>query len=211
LIVPTIGYVNQLATHASGKWKLGLDSFNLEFRRPIDFDRAIMFAPILGIHGFIISQNFNASYAIAASDYNETSPYPQAAKTQVESWGVGPALGTEIRMMIRKWSLFLKGAFSLMAGRYSVSTNYPNIVDYAIGSNYFILESKQRLFAMGQIRTGVAKWWRVASNSSIELMLGWESQIWWNQQSSAWFSTLAMQSNSDLTFYGPFASLSFGF
>ena len=129
-----------------------MDVFNLEFRRPFLVNRSLMLAPIMGIQGFLIQQRLNILYVLLDTySVPQFQPYAQGITEKIRSWGVGPEVGAEIKMVLPcQWTLFLKGACSCMSGQYAVDTFYPNSIDFTPVSSVILKESNSRLFSMGQ-------------------------------------------------------------
>lgn len=221
--------LNNQCGHLTGNWKLKMDFVDFEFKRPFLVGKALMISPVLGIKASLVRQHVRVEYGnIFPNYYGIGTPIlaPQTVVGKSKVWGVGPEFAAEMKLLVpRKVSLFMRGAFSCMFGQFNMTTKYTDFLAYSstggstpvltiggqTGSN-IIQDKITRLFCVAQLQGAVSKWWMLGRCSSLELMLGWETQIWWRQMRMNWFSTLANQPDgSDLTLQGPFARMTLTF
>ena len=201
-----------------GKWNLKMNVFDLEFRRPFVIGKALMLQPIMGAKACFIRQKVDVHYTYIIP----TAGTNNRAIGRSSVWGAGPELGLEMRFLIPKQvSISIRGAFATMLGLFSNKTlyteymTYENVIPYtpfSCNEEVVLMEKKTRLFEMGQLQCGLSKWWSIKNDSSLELTLGWEAQIWWRQMRMNWLSTTAYPpEGADLTLQGPFFKGSWNF
>ncbi len=203
----------QAATAAKGKWNLKMNVVDFEMTRPFVIGQALLLQPSMGGKACFIRQKVDVHYTYTLKERASAVPQSNAGRIRAHSsvWGVGPEIGCEMRFLIPKHiSLSIKGAFSAMLGNFSGVTSYS---DYANPDwEGLLVEKKTALFEVGQMQVGLSKWWRIKDASSLELTLGWESQIWWGQMRMNWWSTAVLPpEGSTLTVKGPFFRGAFNF
>jgi hypothetical protein len=214
-----------------GDWHLKMDVVDSIIKRPFLIGKSLMIAPSFGIKGSLLRQHmvvyYNNIYVINGAVAGPlglsplTNPLKVISKSEV--FGVGPELGAEMKLLIPKeFSVFVKGSFSSMFGRFKTTTKYTNLLNYFgvypnitvsnSNINNIMRENITRSFSMMQLQGAVSKWWLIGSNASLEILLGWESQFWWSQNRLNWFSTIALPSEgADLMVQGPFGQINFTF
>jgi hypothetical protein len=86
------------ATELSSKWRLGIDWLDLMFKRPFYQGRRVIVSPFAGLRTSWIRQNLRISVNDAV---NITPPQqPVISHNNSHSWGIGPRIGVEGRMLI---------------------------------------------------------------------------------------------------------------
>ncbi len=212
--------LNNQCGYINGVWRLKMDVGELELKRPFLVGKSLVIQPLLGIKTSLVRQHVQVKYQdyylgiVGATGFPPvTSPQKVIGKSKV--WGVGPELGAEMKFLIpRHFSFFLRGAFSCMLGRFNTTTKYTDFVTAVGGATgaTIIREKLTRLFSVAQLQGSVSKWWMLGKCSSLELMVGWETQVWWRQNRMNWFSTVALPPDgSDLTLQGPFGRVNITF
>jgi hypothetical protein len=205
--------VEQPAYSATGRWNLKMNVLDLELVRPFVISQSLMLQPLMGGKACFVRQKIDVHYDYL---YDHPNYFNQGYEPETDAsnarhirahssvWAVGPEFGCEMRFLIPKHiSLSIKGAFSALLGNFSGSTSYS---DYkGLTTEALITENKTAMFEVGQLQCALSKWWRIKSESSLELTLGWESQIWWGQMRMNWWSTIVLPpQGSTLTVKGPF-------
>jgi hypothetical protein len=202
---------------AKGKWHLKMNVLDLELRRPIMIGESLLLQPSMCGKACFIHQRVNVRYSYVnhtdGSCPMDTSDSTNANRIRAVSsvWGVGPELGLEMRFLIPKqFSLFLKGAFAAMYGIFDGHTLYSEYNGFDFESD--LSEKKTALFEFGQLQCGLSKWWKIKDDHSMELTVGWETQIWWGQQRMNWWSTTTLPpQGATLSVKGPFFRGSWNF
>lgn len=204
-------FPNSDAFSASGGWKLKMNVVNLELKRPFVPENSLCITPLFGVQGCYIQQNMHASYSILNVSANNTTAQKINGKSTV--WGVGPEIGSELRMVMpRKWTLLLRGAVSYMAGKFDVTNRYSDLINVPSTSLVVLKEAEYRLFSAVQLQGSLSKWWQMSKCSTLELVAGWETQLWSRQQRFNWFSSIVLAPNgADLSLWGPFGRVSVAF
>ncbi|MBX9743673.1 MAG: hypothetical protein K2X08_00500, partial [Chlamydiales bacterium] len=67
-------------------------------------------------------------------------------------------------------------------------------------------------FSMMQLQASLSKVFAIGNHSSLELLIGWETQFWWNQNRIEWYSSLTIPSGgANLSLQGPFGRIEYKF
>jgi len=193
------GQAEQNVYYAKGKWKLKMNVLDLELRRPFVIGKSLMLQPMMGGKACFIRQLIDVHYLYAFPEYYTANRIRGFSKV----WGIGPEIGCEMRLLLpREWSLSLKGALSALLGMFNGNTTYSEYPSFDYES--VLRENHTRFFEVGQMQACVSKWWKVKDDTALELMLGWESQIWWGQMRINWWATASMPQVANLVIKGPF-------
>ena len=210
--------LNNQCGYAKGQWQLKMDVLDLEYKKLFHVGKSLTIEPLFGVKSSLIRQHIKVEYkdmllALIGDPYEIECPQKVISKSKV--WGVGPDLGFEMRFLTpKKFSILLKGTFACMLGQFDTTTKYTDLLTVSgpvIGSN-IIQEKITRLFSVAQVQGSVSKWWPIGDFASLEVLLGWETQVWWRQNRMNWYPSLALPPDgSDLTLQGPFGRISFSY
>jgi hypothetical protein len=197
----------QSLTSAKSKWNLKMNVVDLELRRPFVIGQALMLEPIMGAKASFVRQKYDVHYGFFTPGTGQANRVIGTSSV----WALGPEFGAEMRFLIPKQVSFsVKGMFAAMMGIFSGNTLYTEY--YETDEEMSLTEKKTRLFEVGQLQCGFSKWWAIKNESSLELTLGWEAQIWWRQMRMNWMSTATLPpQGADLTIQGPFFRGSWNF
>lgn len=212
LVVPTyFSPVNQQVTNLSGEWTIRMQVFDILFKKGIVIGKSLQVEPFFGLQGCSIKQQVDVDY-IYSKPRASLAP-PQKVKGISRVSGIGPELGTEVKLLFPcQISFFARGGFSCLLGSFKMHTDYGNLLNCPVSRKISLHDHKLRIFSVAQLQVALSKWWCTSRNSELELTVGWETQVWWRQMRMNWFSTLASPPDgSDLTLHGPFVRLSLGF
>lgn len=212
LVVPTyFSPVNQQVTNLSGEWGLKMQIFDVLFKSGLVLGKSFELEPFFGLQGCSVKQQVDVHYAYFRPR-TSLAP-PKEWKVSVEVSGIGPELGTEVKLLLPcQISFFARGGISCLLGSFNMHTDYGDLLNCPPSQKISLKDHKLRLFSAVQLQLALSKWWCTSRSSELELTIGWETQMWWRQMRMNWFSTLAFPPDgSDLTLHGPFARLSLGF
>jgi len=201
---------NENISKLSGKWKLKLDSFDVLLKKKIILDNSFLASIFMGLQGCSIHQKVTVDYTFF--NPRKTLASPQSVKGFSSVFGIGPEIGTELKLIFpHAFSFFAKASFSCILGSFKTHTNYtkPIIPTY---EKISLKDRPLRVCTVSQLQMAFSKWWSSSSCVDIEITIGWETQVWSRQMRMNWFNTLSCPPDgSDLTLHGPFANLSFWF
>ncbi len=217
-----------------GNWRLKMDTLNLELKRVCLVSRSFLIKPIIGIQLTEIKQRTVVHYGnfwiVNGGIFPQGDPIPilnaQKIISANEVYGVGPEFGAEMSFLIPKnFRLFLKSVFACMFGRFNTTMKYTEnlgtvsdgqIPQTLITTPYpydqVLKVNVAGSFTMVQIQGAFAKEFRLGRKGSAEIMLGWETQFWWNLSRMNGFNQPSLTSlGSDMSLQGPFARVELNF
>lgn len=202
---------NTQAKYVQGGWRLKMNVWDLELRKPVYLCDSVMLLPVFGVKGCLLDQKMSVTYSqiLQTVPLDET---PQHVNAKNKVWGVGPEIGLSGKLLMpRLWSFCFRGALASLAGEFDLSTVYSQLLVASSGSTITINDKIFRLFSTWQLQVALSKKWDF-DPGGLEIVLGWETQVWMRQNRWDFFSTLAHPpEGSDLTLYGPFAKVVFDF
>ena len=198
---------NRQVSVVKGSWSLNMDVLDCTFRRPLVIGSSTVINPIFGVKGCFVRQEVSVNYDYFTINIPNIST-PRSMLGMNRSWGVGPQIGAEIKMLLPKEINFvMSGIFSGMFGSFDLSTKYFDLISTCgAQSGSFLLKDRiSRIFGVSQLQGAFAKRWVLQKGGFCEVTAGWECQIWSRQMRLDWFSTIAYPpAGSDLFLQGPF-------
>ncbi|MDP1614497.1 MAG: Lpg1974 family pore-forming outer membrane protein [Methylococcales bacterium] len=221
--------LNVQCGEVKGSWHLKMDVLELLLKRTCQISRSFFISPIMGIEASLIRQRVTVNYLNIYINNGSLVPSsgpiinPQKVIGANETWGVGPELGTELRfVMPKEVNLFFRGSFSCMFGKMESTTKYtdrlgstgafPNIVTVPVSGSSILKDNAVQTFSMMQLQASLSKVFGIGKHSSLEVLVGWETQFWWNLNRIEWYSSLTLPSGgADLSLQGPFGRVEYKF
>ena len=204
LATPIIGANgNSQCQKVNGKWDLAMNVLDFDIQKVIPIKNQLMINLSAGIKTAWIKQVIDVQYG----NYLIQDPpdnTPQKVKGESHFLGLGPAIGFSANINLpRNFGFFLMGNYTALLGSFKLSTTYSDLLGAPAGSSIEIKDSLQRIVPFLQIEIGLYKRWPIKSSSWLELQIGWEEQIWWDQMRVDWFSSVVSQPNgANLTLNG---------
>ena len=219
----------------SGKWRLKMDVLNVELKRICLISRSFLIKPIIGIQLAEIKQRILVKYGnfwiVNGGVLPVDDPIPilnaQKVVSANEVYGIGPEFGAEMSFLMPKnFRMFLKSAFACMFGRFNTTMKYAEnlgsvgslpplgtgITTTPYAQDQIIKVNVAGSFTMIQIQGAFSKGWKMGKKGSGDLMLGWETQFWWNLSRMNGFNQPSLTSlSADMSLQGPFARLELNF
>ncbi|MES2273612.1 MAG: Lpg1974 family pore-forming outer membrane protein [Chlamydiota bacterium] len=206
LAIPVFGSAgNSLVQEVRGKWSVNLNSVDCFLRSCVGAAGSFRVLPMIAVQSSWIHQRVTAEY----TNYQIDAPMdntPQKVTGKSEFWGIGPKIGLELQFWLpRNFGVFAGANFSTLFGFFSLKTTYGDLLQAPPGSKITVCDFVQRVAPFAQIQVGLSKKWALKEASSLEIIVGWEEQIWLGQMRMDWFSTLVSPPDgSDLTLSGLF-------
>lgn len=165
--------------NAGIKWKLSFNTFDLTLGRRIKIDPILILRPSIGLKAAIINHHIGSNW--------ETPTIPTTFTTATENlkndfWGIGPSLGLDTLWPIYQTSacafnLFGNFSGSLLAGRWRFSEQYENNTPTSV---QVLVSDVNGGAPMATALIGFA-WARHFSSANLNIRLGYEAQVWFNQ------------------------------
>ena len=198
---------NTQLSDVRGKWSLKMDVMDIVCRRPFPVGDHTIISPIIGVKGAFIRQKVQVDYKFASITYPNLST-PRSMLGLNRCWGVGPEIGVDVKMLLPKEiSFVVGGVFSGLCGTFHPTTKYSNLTSQCGDQPgaFWLKDTISRVFVVSQLQGAFARTWQVNKTGTLELILGWECQIWWRQMRLDWYSTVVYPpAGSDLYLQGPF-------
>jgi len=172
-------------------WDFHFHSFDVEVGRTIVVDPTLELRPFVGLKAAIIRQSLHSTWQGPIDTSTATYLFDSATEdVRQDFWGIGPSLGTSIRMPLcrkPKYSLTLFGipSGSLMFGHWTFRDQYqndgPTSTTVPIPSSIAIDTSP--ITGAATMLRGVLglEWTQRFSTVSTTVRLGYEAQVWLNQ------------------------------
>lgn len=219
--------VNIQCGEVKGSWDLKMDVLEILLKKTCQISRTFFISPIMGIEASSITQRITVNYGNIYINNGATNPAfgplinPQKVIGASQTWGIGPELGTELRfVMPKEVNLFFRGSISCMFGRINTTTKYTDflastafagpIITVPQSGSSIVKDSVALSFSMMQLQASLSKVFTIGKHSSLELLVGWETQFWWNQNRIEWYSSLTLPSGgADLSLQGPFGRVEY--
>ncbi len=218
----------------TGNWRLKMDVLNLELKRICLVSRSFLIKPIIGIQLAEIKQRITVNYGnfwiVNGGVLPSGDPIPilnaQKIISANEVYGVGPEFGAEMSFLIPKnFRLFLKSLFACMFGRFNTTMKYTEnlgtisdgqipatLVTTPYPYDQVLKVNVAGSFTMMQIQGAFSKEFKMGRKGSAEIMLGWETQFWWNLSRMNGFNQPSLTSlGADMSLQGPFARVELNF
>jgi len=215
---------NDQTTGVKGSWHLNMDVIDALVRRNLCF-KGFTLTPLAGVKFGLIEQKIEVEYeqflnALSLLSINPTLAAifdlvtPRDVSGKSSFWGIGPTIGLELSYLLPKqFRFFLNGNLSCLIGTFHTKTLYKNFTPEIVpeDSEIKIKDSNTRTPLVEQLQAGISKRWE-SKHSHFEMILGWEVQVWQKQMYLNYFSTfVSTAKGSDLSLYGPFFRVKFGF
>jgi hypothetical protein len=195
---------NSFVQKMTGRWKLGMNVVDLRFQRLFSPSKGFYVAPSGGVMSGFIDQSIRVHYQSFRIDFpQDNTPLKLLGRSNM--WSVGPVMGVDFGCRLPgDFSLFFNGSIACLAGIFSLETKYEEFINAPPGSEVKIKDSDRRVFIVEQFQSGLRKKW-MGRRFAVELVIGWELQVWSRQMRLKWFSSFAEPPDpSDLSLYGPF-------
>ena len=204
-------YGNTQCGYVRGAWKCNLDKIDIEIKKPIIFSKSFFVFPLLGVSSAIITQRVDVSYRDYFIVTGPSFGTAQSIVGKSRTWGCGSFIGASGRFsFLDNVGFVFRGTAALMCGSFDATTRFGEFTSSDIQDG-FIRENANRLFTLFQLQAGLSAKFLLKEKVSLDIALGWESQIWSNQMRMTWYSTIPSTKEGNLTLYGPFADISLGF
>jgi hypothetical protein len=202
LATPVLGSAgNSLTNYVKGSWNLRMNVLDLDLKRTFCLTPYLWMTSAASIRGCSISQRVSAHYG----DYiifSKTDNTPKRVVGQSSFYGIGPEISVCMEYRLpQAFSLFLSAEVAGLYGQFTLKTNYTDLINAPINSKISLNDQIHKVLPCGTLRAGIGKKW--LGKGSVELFLGWEAQIWWDQMMMNWFSNVvSTQEGANLTLTG---------
>jgi hypothetical protein len=171
--------LNNSSSHIKAKWSLRMEVLNVEAERKFYVGRRLMLKPHFGIAAAWIDQRFKGRFLLNIP-VNELK-----MRHESDSWGIGPRVGVDMDWRIfRGFGLVGTAATDLLYTHYDLdlkasSPNNPTLFS-GISSDLDTLRAELELYL------GINTCFKVSRKTILNLQLGYDFQIWWNQNMMRW-------------------------
>jgi hypothetical protein len=164
---------------ASIQWNLYFNIFDLELGHTIKVDDLLKLRPFIGLKGGSINHNINSSWQNPTVATNFTSATEDINN---DFWGVGPSIGIDTTWRfypITNGAFNIFGNFSgaILWGHWNFSDDYAN---NAPATNSVHLDTVNSAATMVRGMLGI-EWTKQFATSKLNIRLGYEAQVWFNQ------------------------------
>ncbi len=170
--------INNSVNRLKVKWAFNMNVLNVELGKRCDLDRFI-FKPHFGLATAWIDQRFKGRFSLI-SPVN----FLKAFNTS-DSWGIGPRTGVDIDLKLASYlSIIGNVAADLLYTHYNLDLHQHSPTD----STLFVTVSDhiQELRAELEMYLGFNCHFPLSSQSHLNLQIGYDFQIWWNQNMIRW-------------------------
>jgi hypothetical protein len=186
--------INNSSSHINAKWSMRMNVLNFEAGRKCYFGRRLMLKPHFGLAGASIDQKLKGHYLLNMPE-NELKMHHQS-----DSWGVGPRLGGDMDLrLFRGFGIVGTAAADLLYTHYDLdlrarSPNNPTLFS-GISTHLDVLRAELELYL------GLNTHFRVSRRTFLNLELGYDFQIWWNQNMMRWNNDAGWTSSPEGNLY----------
>lgn len=194
---PTLA--NEFGQNASAVWDASYNTLDIRFAKPYHISRYLVFNPHIGARAAWIDQHFSVDY----SGYVGTGAGENRAIHHGDNdfWGIGLRSGLDTNWRLGKgWTLFGNVAGSLLFGQFDVEQS----LILPTGGDGFDLDNDmyQNVPNM-EIAMGLG-WGRFFNKQQyrVDLKLGYEFHVWWDQLNLRRFWSGAPQYANDVVSRG---------
>lgn len=197
---------NNNAISIHDKWQLDLDLLSFEIGRRFYLGCQLTAKPYVGLAVVWLDQKFKGRMLLTTP-----TEFRLHVSDRSDSWGIGPRMGIEGNWYLTK-SLSIVGniAFDIFYTRYHLKLREesPNVPDVFMSSaNRFNTLRPELDMYLG------LSYEHVRSCSGFHVEIGYDFQIWWNQNMIRWFDDITYISTpqGNLYFQGLRATVGFDF
>jgi hypothetical protein len=186
--------INNSATHIKANWWMRMNVLNFEAERKCYFGRRLMLKPHFGIATAWIDQRLKARFLLNMPE-NELK-----MRHESDSWGIGPRVGGDLDLrLFRGFGIVGTAAADLLYTHYDLDlkARSPNnrTLFSGISSDLDVLRAELELYL------GINTHFRVARRTFLNLELGYDFQIWWNQNMMRWNNDAGWTSSPEGNLY----------
>ena len=195
-IAPAIGTIGHEVERFDYNWLLDFNLVNLELGRRHFVGEKLVIKPFFGAAAVWIGQTFSGnSIGLGSSGLNLT------VRMKSNGWGLGPRTGIRGNWYLTKnFSLVGNAAADLLYTHYNLHLN-----QFAVNNaTVFLINS----FQLNTFRPEIdlyfgMRWECYFSNSSqhVAVDLGYDFQVWWNQNMNKWFNDASAVSSPQGNLY----------
>lgn len=164
---------------ASVYWKLYYNIFDLELGRVFKIDEILQLRHFIGLKGGWINQNINSNWQHPTVATNFTSATEDLKN---DFWGIGPSIGLNTTWPVYKVNnkilkIFGNLSGALLWGHWHFKDEYANNTPTTVTVH---LDTVNGAASMATALVGI-EWSANFSRSSLNIRLGYEAQVWFNQ------------------------------
>lgn len=172
--------------NAGINWKLSFDTFDLTLGRNFEIDPILILRPVIGLKAAFIDHHIGSTWE------NPTTPTNFTIATEDiknDFWGVGPSIGLDSLWPLYttsacKFSLFGNFSTALLVGRWRFNDQYENNTPTSIE----VLVSEVNGGAPMAAAIIGFEWVRDFCDATVNVRLGYEAQVWFDQLQYYFFS-----------------------
>lgn len=194
---------NNNALHLRDKWQLNLDLLTVGIGRRFYVGCQLTAKPYLGLAVAWLDQKLKGKMLLTTP-----TEFHLRVNDQSDSWGIGPRMGIEGNWYLTpRWSIVGNIAFDIFYTRYHLklheeSTDFPEI--FMSSSNHFNTLRPELDMYLG------LSYDHVRRCSGFHLEVGYDFQIWWNQNMIRWFDDVTFVSTPQGNLYFQGLRVTFG-
>ena len=186
--------LNNNSTYIKAKWIVSMDILNVEAGRNCYLGRRVNLKPHFGLATAWIDQEFKGRYLLNVP-VNELK-----MRHESDSWGIGPRAGVDVDWrLFRGFGMMGTVAVDLLYTHYDLHlrARSPNnsALFAAISSELDLLRAELEFYLGFNTR------FRVAGKTYLNLDLGYNFQIWWNQNMMRWNNDAGWTSSPEGNLY----------
>ncbi len=171
--------IDNSSTHLKAKWELRMNVLNFEAGRKCYFGRRLMLKPHFGLAGAEIDQELKARFLLV-SPVNKLKMLHKS-----DSWGVGPRVGVNMDWrLFRGFGIVGTVAADLLYTHYDLHLRARSPTDPTVFAG--ISSHLDTLRGELEFYLGLNSHFRVSRRTFLNLEVGYDSQIWWNQNMMRW-------------------------
>lgn len=203
---------NSYTNSVSGRWHMNMNVVNITLDKALCVGDVLQLRLEAGAQAAFLHQHMHVNYGTFRID-NANASTPRTIRGHTDTWGVGPIIGLETRLLAVKWlDIFILGQYSPMIGFFDYSTAYSDLTNAPAGAKITLHSNNRKMFSMWLLKAAAAKRFDITNSASFDVMIGWETQLWQRQVRMDFFNTISgARYDSDITLNGPFIRLSANF
>lgn len=186
--------INNSASHIKAKWSMRMEVLNVEAGRKCYFGRRLMLKPHFGIAAAWIDQRLKGRFLLDMP-VNELNMFHES-----DSWGIGPRVGVDMDWrLFRGFGIVGTAATDLLYTHYDLdlkakSSNNPTLFS-GISSDLTALRAELELYL------GINTSFKVSPKTFLDLQIGYDFQVWWNQNMMRWNNDAGWTSSPEGNLY----------